>query len=88
MDLVLEGLDVLGGGVAQIGLELGHRLGRLVLGGEQDQRDADALGLGRVDHGWVDLGADHEGVGVGAGGGEGDDFAAPAVLLDGEEVVS
>lgn len=75
VDLVAKRLHMLR--ALQVRLELLH-LGRvLVLGRQQRQRDADLLGLGRVDHRRVALGA--RGVGrVGCGAGEGDDLAAPA----------
>lgn len=75
VDLVAEGLDVLG--ALQVRLELLDVVGRLVLGGEQAERDLDLLGVGRVDHGRVALGGGGEGR-VGGRGRDGDDLAAPA----------
>lgn len=78
VDLVLEGLDVLG--ALEVRLELLDLVVGLLLGGEHDQRDLDRLSFLGLDHGRVALGADGEGVVVGRGD-EADDLAAPAELV-------
>ena len=78
MNLILEGLDVLGGHL-EVVLELLNLIIWLLLGGEEDQGNLDGLRLGRVDHGRVALSANLEGIGV-TRGDEGNYLAAPAEL--------
>lgn len=79
MDLVAERLDV-AGHANEVALELLDLVGGFLARREQGHRDLDALGVGGVDHGGVDLGARAEGIG-GPGHGEGGDLASPAVLM-------
>lgn len=65
VDLVLEGLDVLGH--AKVLLKLLDLVLGLLLRGEQDKGNLDALGLLGVNHGRVALGANGEGVILGLG---------------------
>jgi hypothetical protein len=79
MDLIAENLNVLL--TLQVYLKFLDVFGGLVLGGQHAERDLDVEGFGRVDHGRMAFGAGLE-WGVGFGGGQRDDFAAPAELLD------
>ena len=70
VDLIGEGLDVLGHGEG--GVEGLHVGGRFVLGGEHAEGDGDGFCVGGVDHGGMDFGGGGEG--GGGLGGEGDDL--------------
>lgn len=76
VDLVREGLDVLGD--LEAGVEALHGLGVLVLGGEEAEGDLDLGAVGRVDHGGV--AGDGGGEGGRGGGCQRHYLAAPAVL--------
>lgn len=78
VDLVSKSLNVVGNLERLLKL-LDSRL-VLVLGCQQRKGDSEALGVGRVDHGGMGCGTGREGVG-GSLDGEGNDFAAPAILL-------
>lgn len=78
MDLVRKSLDVVRD--FERLFELLDSRDILVLRCQQGKRDGEALGVGRVDHGGMGGRGGCEGVG-GSLDGEGNDFAAPAVLL-------
>lgn len=79
VDLVAKSLNVVGNLERLLKL-LDIRL-ILVLGCQQRKGDSEALGVGWVDHGGMGCGTGGEGVG-GSLEGEGNDFAAPAVLFE------
>jgi hypothetical protein len=78
MNLVAEDFNILL--TLQIRLEFLDVFGGLVSRGKHAERDLDVEGFGRVNHCGVAFCADFEG-GVGFGGCERDDFAAPAELV-------
>lgn len=80
MDLGREGLDVVGS--LQVVLEGLDVLGGLILGGQQSHGDIDLLCIIRVDHGGVALDGRLEGLVVLAGG-QSRDLPTPAVTQDG-----
>lgn len=75
MDLVGKCFNVFR--ALEVGLELFDVRRGLVARREHAKRDRDLLGIGGVDHGWVDLGAGAK-AGIGGGAHDGDDFTSPA----------
>lgn len=79
VDLIPKSLNVVGN-LERLFKLLDSRL-VLLLGCQQRKGDSEALGVGWVDHGGMGYGTGGEGVG-GSLEGEGNDFAAPAVLFE------